>query len=75
MEGLRDLTVGIGIDGTYVQQGMDSIRARSNLLRTLLSERRLPMIGWSDQSIEFLLHQLSIMVRNASEPIIIINKS
>lgn len=64
MENLQELAASLGISKTYLAQGSDSLRARTNLIKTLISERRLPMHGWNDQSIEYFLHQLSIMDSN-----------
>jgi O-phospho-L-seryl-tRNASec:L-selenocysteinyl-tRNA synthase len=52
------------VDATYIEQGMQSLRARENLVRVLLSQRRLPDEGWDDGSIESFLHELASMDSN-----------
>lgn len=49
---------------TYVQQGMDALRAREQLLTSLLAQRRLPDAGWDDQNVEMLLQTLAAMDSN-----------
>ena len=41
------------IPSTYVNQGRDAIKRRENLVTELLSHRKMPEIGWDDESIEF----------------------
>eukprot|EP01041_Mallomonas_annulata_P000935 gene935-1814_t len=43
---------------------MVSINYREGLLKTLMSERRLPENGWDDLSIEFIVQQLALMDSN-----------
>jgi hypothetical protein len=62
MESLKDLVVGLGIDEAYIRQGTDSLRARTHLIRTLLSERRMPSQPWPETVIEDFLRQLAAMV-------------
>jgi O-phospho-L-seryl-tRNASec:L-selenocysteinyl-tRNA synthase len=64
MENLQELAANLGISKTYLSQGSDSLRARNNLMKTLISERRMPREPWNDQTIEYLLQQLSIMDSN-----------
>ena len=40
------------IPATYVNQGRDAIKRRENLVKDLLTHRKIPEIGWDDQSIE-----------------------
>lgn len=44
------------ISRSYVEQGGQAIRKRHKLVKTLLSERKLPKEGWDEQTIEALLH-------------------
>lgn len=37
---------------TYVDQGRDAIKRRENQVTELLSHKKIPDIGWDDQSIE-----------------------
>ncbi|TMW57391.1 hypothetical protein Poli38472_003316 [Pythium oligandrum] len=49
---------------TYVQQGLDALRNREQLLTNLLAQRRVPDYGWDELSIEMLLQQLAAMDSN-----------
>ncbi|KAJ0400192.1 hypothetical protein ATCC90586_009328 [Pythium insidiosum] len=49
---------------TYIQQGVDALRHREQLLTTLLSQRRVPEDGWDDLTVELLLQQLAAMDSN-----------
>jgi O-phospho-L-seryl-tRNASec:L-selenocysteinyl-tRNA synthase len=63
MIGLEDLASSL-VNGAYVQQGVQSLKSHQSLLKTLLSERRMPEIGWSDGTIQMALHELSSMDSN-----------
>lgn len=39
------------VSNTYIQQGAEALATRHRLIRTLLSQRRLPEHGWDDDSI------------------------
>ena len=41
------------IPSTYVNQGKDAIKRREHLVMELMSHRKIPEIGWDDESIEF----------------------
>lgn len=43
------------VSATYVQQGQQALAARCNLVTNLLSQRKLPLTGWDDATIEMLL--------------------
>jgi O-phospho-L-seryl-tRNASec:L-selenocysteinyl-tRNA synthase len=43
------------ISKTYISQGSQALAARRRLIKTLLSQRRLPQRGWDDATIELLL--------------------
>jgi O-phospho-L-seryl-tRNASec:L-selenocysteinyl-tRNA synthase len=43
------------ISKTYIQQGSQALAARRRLIKTLLSQRRLPQRGWDDATIELLI--------------------
>lgn len=49
---------------TYVQQGLQNIHSRKNNIQELLQKQKLPSEGWDNQSIEFLIQQLSLMDSN-----------
>ena len=42
------------IPSTYVDQGRDAIKRRENQVTELLSHKKIPDIGWDDQSIEYI---------------------
>jgi len=48
----------------YADQGQQAIKRREGLTKALLSERRLPRVGWDDASIEHLLSNLALMDSN-----------
>ncbi|KAK3284208.1 hypothetical protein CYMTET_8131 [Cymbomonas tetramitiformis] len=52
------------VSQTYINQGRDGIARRQNLIKSLLSNRRLPENGWDDASIEMLLQDCSNMDSN-----------
>jgi O-phospho-L-seryl-tRNASec:L-selenocysteinyl-tRNA synthase len=52
------------VPGTYVDSGAASLRTRNKLLRQLLSQRRLPDVGWEDSTIVWMLETLSRMDSN-----------
>jgi len=60
MEKLEDLLERL-IKKSYVRMGSNAINAQHNLIRAILSEKKLPVDGWSDLSIEMTLLQLSAM--------------
>ena len=43
------------VSSSYIEQGKQSIKSRSNLVKALLSSRRLPEEGWDELTIERLL--------------------
>eukprot|EP00605_Chrysophyceae_sp_TOSAG23-4_P001415 GSChrysophyteH1.ASY1.ANO1.1541.1 assembled CDS len=48
----------------YIRQGLQNLASRQQLLRTLMTHRKLPKHGWNDETIEFLLHELAAMDSN-----------
>ena len=42
------------IPSTYVDQGRDAIKRREKQVTELLSHKKIPEIGWDDQSIEYI---------------------
>jgi O-phospho-L-seryl-tRNASec:L-selenocysteinyl-tRNA synthase len=49
---------------SYIRQGLEAIKSRQNLLEVLLTEHKLPMDGWDDTTIEYMIQQLSMMDSN-----------
>ena len=43
------------ISRAYISQGAQALSRRRRLVKTLLSQRRLPEQGWDDATIEMLL--------------------
>ena len=52
------------VSPTYVQQGQQALSARSNLIKSLLSLRKMPLNGWDDATIEMLLQVSTAMSSN-----------
>ncbi|KAI3436767.1 hypothetical protein D9Q98_006179 [Chlorella vulgaris] len=52
------------ISKTYIQQGSQALAARRRLIKTLLSQRRLPQRGWDDATIELLIQDAALMDSN-----------
>ncbi|XP_002741399.1 O-phosphoseryl-tRNA(Sec) selenium transferase-like [Saccoglossus kowalevskii] len=52
------------IPSSYVRQARQAVRSRENQIRTFLEHRRWSEDGWDDETIELLLHQLSLMDSN-----------
>eukprot|EP00210_Caulerpa_lentillifera_P009074 g8659.t1 len=52
------------ISKSYIEQGNQQLTKRRKLIKSLLSERRLPQQGWDDLMIEFLLQSLASMDSN-----------
>jgi len=48
----------------YVRQGMQNLASRQQLLKVLLSHKKLPARGWDDSTIEFALTELATMDSN-----------
>jgi O-phospho-L-seryl-tRNASec:L-selenocysteinyl-tRNA synthase len=64
MDELETLFINLGVQKTYVQQGLQGIASRHRLFKTLLSSRELPERGWDDLNIELLLAELAAMDSN-----------
>ena len=52
---------------TYVSQGLQSLRARQALLDSLFVHKKMPLAGWDDETIEYLLMECSKMDSNNFE--------
>jgi O-phospho-L-seryl-tRNASec:L-selenocysteinyl-tRNA synthase len=64
MEKVEDDVLFSLVNRSYVEQGLEAIRSRDNLIQLLLSQKQLPMNGWDDMTIEYFLTQLSMMDSN-----------
>ena len=49
---------------SYVNQGLQNEQARQNLIKVLLTHKKLPKTGWNDQAIEMCIQELSVMDSN-----------
>jgi len=58
-----DLATGL-VSKRYINQGSQAISGRHKLIKTLLSQRKLPDHGWDDATIEMLLQDASFMDSN-----------
>eukprot|EP00960_Hanusia_phi_P064476 765802-Hanusia_phi.AAC.9 len=52
------------ISSRYIRQAVEARNKRDNLVKSLLSQRRMPEEGWDDQQIVFFLQNLSAMDSN-----------
>ena len=52
------------ISQTYIKQGSQALSRRRKLIKTLLSQRRLPDVGWDDATIELFLQEAALMDSN-----------
>lgn len=52
------------IPSAYVSQGIQARRSHENLIKHLLEQRKWPEHGWSEQTIELFLHEMSLMDSN-----------
>lgn len=52
------------VNKSYVEQAQQGRNQRENLIKALLSQRRIPKKGWDDQTIEFFLSELALMDSN-----------
>ncbi len=52
------------VKATYVSQGLNSLRSRGNRLKELLHHRKLPMEGFDEAMVEFVLSELAMMDSN-----------
>ncbi len=52
------------ISQTYINQGYQALTRRHKLIKTLLSQRRLPTEGWDDATIELFIQDAALMDSN-----------
>ncbi len=50
------------VSQSYITQGSQALASRRNLIKALLSNRRMPETGWDEASIEMLI-QVGVWVR------------
>ena len=43
------------VSASYVAQGAEALAKRQKLIKSLLSQRRLPQTGWDDATIELFI--------------------
>ncbi len=48
------------VSSKYIQQGSQALSKRHRLVKTLLSQRRLPEVGWDDDTVELLIKVCSL---------------
>ena len=52
------------VDAEYIKQGAQALQSQQNFLKVLMSQRRLPDVGWSEATIEYVLTELALMDSN-----------
>ena len=52
------------VSQAYLSQGTQALQRRRKLIKSLLSERRLPKMPWDDAQVEMLLDELSLLDSN-----------
>jgi O-phospho-L-seryl-tRNASec:L-selenocysteinyl-tRNA synthase len=52
------------IPSTYAKQGVQSLKTRHNSVKLLLTQKKLPIDGWNDNTIEYAISQFSAMDSN-----------
>jgi len=52
------------VSPSYAQQASDARKGFENEIRQLLEQKKLPVGGWNDLSIEHLLHEIALMDSN-----------
>mmetsp|Transcript_18475 Transcript_18475/g.30954 ORF Transcript_18475/g.30954 Transcript_18475/m.30954 type:complete len:527 (+) Transcript_18475:43-1623(+) len=52
------------VKSSYVNQGLQNEKARKNQIQILLHHKKMPPVGWKDQAIELLIHEISVMDSN-----------
>ena len=49
------------VSASYVAQGAEALAKRQKLIKTLLSQRRLPQSGWDDATIELFIQACQVI--------------
>jgi O-phospho-L-seryl-tRNASec:L-selenocysteinyl-tRNA synthase len=52
------------VKSAYVKQGLQNMQSRQQLLSILMTHRKMPLRGWNEQTVEFLLNELAVMDSN-----------
>eukprot|EP00193_Tetraselmis_chui_P015711 CAMPEP_0177785656 /NCGR_PEP_ID=MMETSP0491_2-20121128/20469_1 /TAXON_ID=63592 /ORGANISM="Tetraselmis chuii, Strain PLY429" /LENGTH=79 /DNA_ID=CAMNT_0019306741 /DNA_START=30 /DNA_END=266 /DNA_ORIENTATION=- len=52
------------VSRSYVSQGAQALARREKLVKTLLSQRRLPKEGWDEATVELFLNDVALMDSN-----------
>ena len=52
------------IPANYLHLDEQAIKTRSGLIKTVLSQRRLPEDGWDDELVKLFLHEIAMMDTN-----------
>jgi len=52
------------VPASYIRQAQQARRSREMLLKTLLSQRRLPEQGWEEGTVKLILHELAMLDSN-----------
>eukprot|EP00887_Chlorella_sp_A99_P001435 scaffold8.g1435.t1 len=52
------------VNRTYISQGSEALTRRRRLVKALLSQRKLPPVGWDDATIEMLVQDAALMDSN-----------
>lgn len=52
------------VDSAYIAQGQQARKNKEHLIRELLIHKSLPLSGWSEQTIEFFISELSLLDSN-----------
>ena len=52
------------VSKSYIEQGSQALVRRRRLIKSLISQRRLPDTGWDDETIELFLREVSLMDSN-----------
>jgi O-phospho-L-seryl-tRNASec:L-selenocysteinyl-tRNA synthase len=63
MDKLEDIA-GKLVKPAYVRQGLQNLASRQQLLSILFTHKKLPVIGWDDATIEFMLNECASMDSN-----------
>lgn len=48
----------------YIRQGSQALDRRRKIIKSLLSERRIPKVGWDDEMIQLFIQEVSLMDSN-----------
>lgn len=52
------------VSANYINQGSQALTRRRKIVKTLLSQRRMPPEGWDDATIELFLNEVALMDSN-----------